>query len=430
MKHLSLSILITFLILSIGYITTMHKDSNGAPVKRMGANKTLAKNHTHGNHTHTKNLTLAKGKNSTSVTKKDKKKKNKEAEKKKPKREIINIHVTDPKIVNKNVHWLSVRLIAKLLKKLGDRRSMDDLEQDLIKRCPLQNLIPKLRDEVMNFKVVVASVGSEKSVRSAVSIENWKNIISAIINACPPVVKASEGYKWIAKARGNLMKDQNGKFERIQTKAERAIHRMAVFLRVTDSIVENKLFEIKEALRKQEEEAKAKRLAIIKARKEEAEKRKRAKLAAEKKRKLEQEKAKKNKNRLNKNKGAKNSPAARITVTGSTKKNSFIELNALAVAVVNSDKPTNKNSASKTDKKKSSKKTTAKSRSSKRNIKQTPSKPEPLYVNVMKTPVNLDVPWNNEEQNEFVKKTKINKIKNMTLSSLIARTIKFFARII
>jgi hypothetical protein len=410
----------------------MHTDSYGAPVKRMGENKTLAKNHTHGNHTHSRNHTLSKGKNSTSVTKKDKKKKNKQAEKKKqqePKREIINIHVTDPKIVNKNVHWLSVRLISKLLKKLGDRRSMDDLEQDLIKRCPLQNLIPKLRDEVMNFKVVVASVGSEKSVRSAVSIENWKNIISAIINACPAVVKASAGYTWIAKARGNLMKDQNGKFDRIQSKADRAINRMAVFLRVTDAIVENKLFEIKEALRKQEEEAKARRLAIIKARKEQAEKRKLAKLAAEKKRKLEQEKAKKNKKRLNKNKGAKNSPAARITVTD-TKKNSFIELNALAVNVVDSNKPTIKNPASKSNKKRSSKKTTAKSRSSKKNNVQAPAKPEPLYVNAMMTPVNLDVPWNNEEQNEFVKKTKINKVRNMTLSSLIARTIKFFARII
>jgi hypothetical protein len=481
MKHLSLSLLIVCLILLNGYITSTELESlnyDTTPENKSSDNKkskTSLQDALKSLDKFMKPL-LKKSKSSKSSKTKErtskkvngvnkKSGKSKKSTQEKPKREVKVVRVTDPKVVSRNVHWLSVRLISKLLIKLGDRRQIDEIQGALIKNCPDQNVIPKIRDEVINFEVVVATVGKEKGVKAAVSVENWKNVIEAITKACPAVVEKSEGYKWIAKAKANLLKDQIGKFEKIQTKAELAIHRMGVFLRVTEKVIEKKIMEIKEALRQQQEAAKAKRLAIIRARQAEAERRRKAKLAEKKKR---EEEARKKKLKNKKKNGTSTKQKVKVstnstqvsnsTVSTSTSapapaKASFLELftqffrtetenksQTLTEATPkknksnkmknNSTKTVSKSSRKKSSPKKKFKKSQVAPKSTNTTTNSSETQPEPLYVNVVRTPVNRDVAWNTPEQDAFVKKTGINKMKNMTLSTLIARTLKFFAKII
>jgi hypothetical protein len=464
MKHLSLSLLIVFLILVNCYITSSKIDLqnyDSAPEKTSSIKKEsklslkdALKSLDKIMKPIIKKSKKSKERTSIKVNGINKKSNSKKSTKEKPKREVKVVHVTDPKVVNKNVHWLSVRLISKLLIKLGDRRQIDEIQQELIKQCPDQNVIPKIREEVIKFGVVVATVGKEKGVKAAVSIENWKNIIEAITKACPAVVEKSDGYKWIAKAKFNLMKDHNGKFEKLQTKAELAIHRMAVFLRVSKKVIETKLAEIREILRKQQEAAKAKRLAIIKARREEAERRRKVKLAEKRKRDQEARKKKNkagsrkklkvkalNNSTISNNRTSTNSSSNSASIKAKT---SFLEFftqflrNESETDTSPEKKKSNKKKI-KSDKNrkkpnsrqnKKSKKSVLTSRSSNSTSTTSVVKPEPFYVNVVRTPVNKDVAWNTPEQDEFVKKSGISRMKNMTLSNLIARTLKYFARII
>lgn len=464
MKHLSLSLLIACLILINCYITSSQIKSenyDAAPENKSSIKKKSKVSLTDALKSLDqfmkpllKKSSKSKERTSSKAEGVNKKNNPKKSTEEKPKREVKVVHVTDPNVVNRNVHWLSVRLISKLLIKLGDRRQIDEIQQALIKNCPDQNVIPKIRDEVINFEVVVATVGKEKGVKSAVSIENWKNIIEAITKACPAVVEKSDGYKYIAKAKANLQKDQNGKFEKIQSKAELAIHRMGVFLRVSEKVIETKIAEIKEALRKQQEAAKARRLLIIRARQAEAERRRKAKLALKKKKDEEAKKKNKKAGRSKKQKvKASNNSTISYNSTSSNSaptpnKASFLEFftqflrsESETEATPEKNKSTKKKSKSNKNgkKSKSSRKNSGPNKKSKKSLASSGStnsttssevKPEPFYVNVVRTPVNKDVALNTPEQDEFVKKTGINKMKNMTLSTLIAKTLKYFARII
>ena len=462
MKHLSLNLLIVCLILLNCYITSSEIKSlnydlapeNSSSIKKKTVSlKDALKSLDKFMKPIMKKSSKSKERTSSKANGVNKKSNPKKSIKEKPKREVKVVHVTDPKVVNRNVHWLSVRLISKLLIKLGDRRQIDEIQQDLIKNCPNQNVIPKIRDEVINFKVVVATVGKEKGVKAAVSIENWKNIIEAITKACPSVVEKSVGYKWIAKAKANLQKDQNGKFEKIQTKTELSIHRMAVFLRVTEKVIETKIAEIKEALRKQQEAEKAFRLKIIRARQAEAERRRKAKLA-EKKKKDEEARKKKNKggrSKKQKVKASNNSTISNnstLSINSAAKKASFLEIftqlfrsesetedtpkktkSTKKKSKLNKNGKNSKSSRKNSGPNKKSKKASASSRST-NSTTSSEVKPEPFYVNVVRTPVNKDVALNTPEQDEFVKKSGISRMKNMTLSNLIAKTLKYIARII
>ncbi len=356
-----------------------------------------------------------------------------------------------------NIHWHSVRFIAKVLKRLGEKRPIGDLRDELVKSCPTQNIVTTLRTDVINCKVLATQDSTGSTYTKNLPIDCLKTMIQHVVAACPTVVQRSAAMILIQAAQTNLNPQRKTKLKKLQRKALRAVTRIETMMNLSKDEVNKKLSDVHKELKneKAREKAKEDHLDVMKTLDklgENVKKMRSTKKAAKpknttksvdskttnevkpKKKKKNSYKNKKGKSQQyyneyldddedfsvfppapSKDKSPKKASVKSTRSSAEKKKSSFIEIGNV--------KPKKKEKRSKVLNKEFVTRPSKKSPTT-----STPKKAARTIENKSTSTQNAPaVPANTADSKKLIQKVKLNKNKNQTLSAYMSKVIKYFA---
>jgi hypothetical protein len=156
-----------------------------------------------------------------------------------------------------NVYLHSIRFSAKLLKRLGDPRNVDEIKKEMIEICPTQNLIRTIRTDLINHLALVNMTDDNSEFTSDLPIQTFSTMIQHIVDACPKILNNSGAMTYISAALKNL-KPKQEKILKLRKKTSRIINRLKEILNVEKSEVTEKVQQVNKEIKKEKDVAQAK----------------------------------------------------------------------------------------------------------------------------------------------------------------------------
>jgi hypothetical protein len=156
-----------------------------------------------------------------------------------------------------NIYLHSIRFSAKLLKRLGDPRNVDELKKEMIATCPTQNLIRTIRTDLINHLVLVKMTDDNSDFTSNLPIQTFSTMIQHIVDACPKILNSSGAITYISAALKNL-NPKHKKILKLRKKTSRVINRLKEILNVEKSEVKEKIQHVNKEIKKEKDVAQAK----------------------------------------------------------------------------------------------------------------------------------------------------------------------------
>jgi hypothetical protein len=158
---------------------------------------------------------------------------------------------------NNNVHLHSIRFSAKLLRRLGDSRGVEELKKEMIATCPTQNLIRTIRTDLINHLVLLKVTDDNSGFALDLPIQTFSTMIQHIVDACPQIVKNSEAISYISAALNNL-NPKHKKILKLRKKTKRVIKRLKEILNVKKSEIKKKVKSVNKEIKREKLVAQAK----------------------------------------------------------------------------------------------------------------------------------------------------------------------------
>jgi hypothetical protein len=159
-----------------------------------------------------------------------------------------------------NVHLLTMKFMSKLLIKLGDTRSKTTIVDSLVKRCPGINFVEEIRRDIIDCKVMIATVKPGDEINKKLNIGCLKNVLERVAKSCPAELKNSSANYLIQKAYFNINNIKRDNLQRFQNLARVTMKRSAILLRVYQRSIQAKLDKVLAEMKRQEEGKKAKKI--------------------------------------------------------------------------------------------------------------------------------------------------------------------------